>query len=248
MYVERWGSGPDVVLVHGGGAGGAANFAAQRPLAERWTLVLPDRPGHGRTPARGRVDFAADAPLVAELLGAGAHLVGHSYGGVVALLAAALRPEAVRSLTLVEPAAFAVGRGHPDVDGLELALRDLFADPPADGGSFMARFFELNGIPGPPPPALPPAAYAAMLGTRGPWEAEIPVEEVAAADIPKLVVSGGHHPAFETIADRLAAAIGARRAVVRGQGHAVQAAGEPFNARLEEMLLEGEAGAAAGGR
>jgi pimeloyl-ACP methyl ester carboxylesterase len=45
-----------VVLVHGGGAGAAAAFAHQRPLAERFELVLPDRPGAGATPADGPQD------------------------------------------------------------------------------------------------------------------------------------------------------------------------------------------------
>jgi pimeloyl-ACP methyl ester carboxylesterase len=77
MYVEEWGTGPTVILVHGGGAGGAANFQQQKPLAEHWRLLLPDRPGHGRTPAYGREDFEKDAPLIADLLDNGAHLVGH---------------------------------------------------------------------------------------------------------------------------------------------------------------------------
>ena len=62
MDVERWGSGPPIVFVHGGGAGGVANFQHQRPLAERWTMILPDRPGHGRTPPHGREDLETDAP------------------------------------------------------------------------------------------------------------------------------------------------------------------------------------------
>jgi pimeloyl-ACP methyl ester carboxylesterase len=47
------------------------------------------------------------------LLGDGAHLVGHSYGALGALFAAALRPDAVRSLTLVEPPVYGLARGYP---------------------------------------------------------------------------------------------------------------------------------------
>ena len=101
IHIERWGSsGPRVVLVHGGAqgteTGGERNFAFQRPLAEQgWQLIVPDRPGHGRSPDPGRPDDAeADGAWVAELLGDGAHLLGHSYGGVIALCAAGLRPEA----------------------------------------------------------------------------------------------------------------------------------------------------------
>ena len=44
------------------------------------------------------------------------HLVGHSYGGVIALLAAARCLEAIRSLTVTEPPAFGLVRGQPEVE------------------------------------------------------------------------------------------------------------------------------------
>ena len=67
--------------------------------------MIADRPGFGASPPLERGDFELEAPLFAELLGDGAHLVGHSYGAVIALLAAAERPEAVLSLTVSEPGA-----------------------------------------------------------------------------------------------------------------------------------------------
>jgi len=48
-------------------------------------------------------DYEVDARDVVDLLAAGAHLVGHSYGAVVAMLAAATRPDLARSLALIEP-------------------------------------------------------------------------------------------------------------------------------------------------
>ena len=78
-----------LVLVHGSVANGRATWSAQRPLAERFELVVLDRPGFPPNPPASRVDFESDALLVAELLRAGDHLVGHSYGGVIAMLAAA---------------------------------------------------------------------------------------------------------------------------------------------------------------
>lgn len=249
LHVERWGSGPPVVLVHGGGAGGVANFQQQRPLAARWTLLLPDRPGHGRTPLHGREDWATDAPLIADLLGDGAHLVGHSYGGVVALLAAALRSAAVRSLTLIEPAAFSVAQNHAPVVALQQALIDLMRDPP-ELELFLRRFFDLNGIPAQLPSPLPPplvASARAMPAIRGPWEAIIPTDALAHATFPRLVISGGHNAAFEHIADELADQIDGERAVVPGAGHSVQNVGAPFNARLESFLRAAEAPAHAAG-
>jgi pimeloyl-ACP methyl ester carboxylesterase len=46
-------------------------------------------------------------------MGGGAHLVGHSYGGLGALFAAARRLEATLSLALLEPAALALGQDDP---------------------------------------------------------------------------------------------------------------------------------------
>ena len=88
----------------------------QLALAEHWSLCLPDRPGFGASPPLDRGDFEAEAPLIAELLGDGAHLVGHSYGAVIALHAAALRPHAVRSLTVSEPGCLRVAAGDELVD------------------------------------------------------------------------------------------------------------------------------------
>ena len=68
------------------------------------------------SPPLPRGDFESEAPAIALLLGDGAHLVGHSYGAVIALYAAALRPEAVRSLTVSEPGCLRVAAGDPRVD------------------------------------------------------------------------------------------------------------------------------------
>ena len=90
-------------LVHGDIVGPSLTWRKQRELSERWSLIIPSRPGFGASPALERNDFEVEAPMFAELLGDGAHLVGHSYGAVIALLAAAQRPEAVHSLTVSEP-------------------------------------------------------------------------------------------------------------------------------------------------
>lgn len=97
-----------VVLVHGTMTWGEECFARQRPLAGEFELVVMDRRGFGDSPDTERSDWEADAEDVIDLLGAGAHLVGHSYGGVVAMAAAARRPDAIRSLVLIEPAALRV--------------------------------------------------------------------------------------------------------------------------------------------
>ncbi len=245
MHVAVHGAGPHVVFVHGGADGGEAAFPAQLPLQERWTLVLPDRPGHGRTPAAGREDFERDARLIAHLvegLHGGAHIVGHSYGGVVALLAAARSARSVRSLTVVEPAAYAVARGHKAVDAMEAENRDLFGNPPDDPRELMRRFFAMAGIKNQIPDPLPPGmlkSAQSFRSLRGPWEAEIPTATLNAAPYPKLVVTGGTFEAFEAIGDALAGGISAERIVIAGP-HAVQSVGEPFNTALDAFLQRAE--------
>ncbi len=77
---------------------------------------------------------------------------------------------------------------------------------------------------------------------RSPAEAEIPLDELARASFPKLVVSGGHSEAFEALCDVLAERLGAERAVLPGAGHSVQRLGDPFNGLLADFVERAEAG------
>jgi pimeloyl-ACP methyl ester carboxylesterase len=100
---------PPLVLVHGLG-GTVENWRALAPrLAARHRVLVPDLPGHGSSgllPEARNVDDLAEAVLaVVDAEGiAEAVWVGHSLGGVVALRAAALRPDAVRGLVLAAAA------------------------------------------------------------------------------------------------------------------------------------------------
>lgn len=141
-----WGGGERVVCVHGSLSWGAFAFRAQRPLATSHSLVVPDPRGYGASAATGRADFSVDADDVAALLGDGAHLVGHSYGAVVALLVAARRPQAVRTLTAVEPAALSATRGDAAVEELIAALADVQAAASSlSAAEFVVRFHEVLG-------------------------------------------------------------------------------------------------------
>jgi pimeloyl-ACP methyl ester carboxylesterase len=225
------------VLVHGSVTGGASTWRKQLPLARRWTLLVVDRPGFGAAPAGERVDFAVDAPLVGEVLGDGAHLVGQSYGGVVSLLAAAQRPEAVRSLTVIEPPAFAVAAGNQAADEFVRRGKKLWAEGPDDPTAFLPLFLDLVGAPQPARLSPELEQGARLLRTeRGPWEAEIPLDALAAAPFPKLVVSGAHDPAFDAVCDVLEQRLGAQRVVIPGANHSVQRTGAPFNEHLETFL------------
>jgi hypothetical protein len=79
---------------------------------------------------------------------------------------------------------------------------------------------------------------------RLPWEVEIPIEELAAAPFPKLVISGKHHPAFEAVCDVLAEELGAQRAYITGASHSFPLTGAPFNDTLEAFLRSATAGRA----
>src|SRR5262245_14107331 len=108
LFVESWGTGTSVVLVHGSLATGAEEWQSQRPLAdEGFRLLVLDRRGYGQSPVAEGEDFLRDAEDIVALMGDGAHLVGHSYGGLGVLFAAARRPDATLSLALLEPGTFA---------------------------------------------------------------------------------------------------------------------------------------------
>jgi pimeloyl-ACP methyl ester carboxylesterase len=237
--VDEIGTGPRVVLVHGSGNATKA-WDAQRELADRFTLVLPVRSGYPPGPPLPRIDFEQQAEELAPLLGDGAHLVGHSYGGVIALLIAARDPERVSSLAVSEPPAFGIATADPAVAQMVEALQELFGDRLDDPAEHMRRFLAIVGVelevPEPMPRAMEAMTRAAMA-ERPPWEAEIPLQELRAAPFPKLVVSGGHHPAFDAVCEVLAQGLGAELAVAAGRGHNVPAA--PGYNRILARFLAG---------
>lgn len=244
LVIERWGTrGGKVVCVHGSLSAGAAAFAEQKTLADRWQLIVPYRRGYGDNPRVDRVNNELDAADVVEMLGEGAHLVGTSMGGVVSLIAAGLKPQAVKSLTLIEPPAFGAALDIPDVRDVAAALKKHYSRAsPADLPAFCAGFLTALGLNMTLPTPHPPHLQRAMsnLTTERPWRCDVPTGAVADAPFPKLVVSGGWSPAFEQIADRLAALLSADRRLFPGTGHAVQRCGAPFNELLAEFLQKAE--------
>src|SRR6188768_4218266 len=212
-----------IVLVHGSVMGGRGTWAAQRPLAEGFELLVLDRPGFPPNPPVDRVDFESDAALVAGLLEPRDHLVGHSYGGIVSLLAAASRPDALRSLTVIEPPSTRVAAGVPAVDAFARAGMELYASAQTvEPDVYLRRFLAAVGSEYDPPSPLPPEleqGARTLAVERGPWEADIPLDALRALGIPTLVVSGAHHAAFDAICDVLERELDAERLVVRGHGH-----------------------------
>jgi pimeloyl-ACP methyl ester carboxylesterase len=106
------GTGAPVLLLHGSASTSAMWLPVIDALKARFRVLAPDLIGYGRTdPWPAGHDYTLDdevrliAPLVASAA-RGAHVVGHSYGGVVALQLARSHRDLVRSLTLIEPVAF----------------------------------------------------------------------------------------------------------------------------------------------
>jgi len=239
ISVTRQGEGPEVLLVHGG-ASPDATWGALAPLSARWTLSSVHRRGYPPSPPSDRgQDFAVDAADILPLLGSRPHLVAHSYGVLGTLIAAAERPNGVRSLTLIEPPLYHLAPGDPEVERLErigdAVLREgLDADP-----DVLRAFLRLAGAPGVADGPLPEAVANGVRRAQGgrlPGEARPALEPIREAAVPVLVASGDHTPGLERICDALAAALDAQRLVAPGAGHFVAAApgfAEPF----ERFLL-----------
>lgn len=102
---EVSGDGPPVVLVHGAGSA-RWSFDLMRPLLEpSFTVIAIDRRGRGDSTDSDGYDLGReheDVAAVVRAAGEGAMLVGHSYGGLVAVGAAALLDDLPR-LALYEP-------------------------------------------------------------------------------------------------------------------------------------------------
>ena len=230
--------------MHGSVVNAELTWSAQKPLADRFEIVAPNRRGFPPGPEVERVDFEDEAVWLEQFLAPETHLVGHSYGGVIALLAAAGHHELVRSLTVIEPPAFGIARGRPGVDEFIERIGDHWANGPRDPGEFLRGFLSLVGSSTPSGTFTPELLQGArtLRVERPPAEAVIPFDALARAPFPKLVVSGAHSPVFDAVCDVLEERLGAERAVIPGAGHSVQRLGRPFNQLLTNFIELAEHG------
>jgi pimeloyl-ACP methyl ester carboxylesterase len=117
LEYEVQGSGDPVVLIHGSHIADAfAPLMAETALREHFNLIRYHRRGFaGSSRADSTLSISRQAAdclgLLRQLGIQRAHLVGHSYGGAIALQLALDAPEAVRSLSLLEPALLDVPSG-----------------------------------------------------------------------------------------------------------------------------------------
>jgi pimeloyl-ACP methyl ester carboxylesterase len=107
----QWDSeGPFLHFAHATGFNAETYRGLLTPLASQLSVAACDQRGHGQSmlptgePPTGWTIYRDDLVQILEKLNDGpAILSGHSMGGTVSLMAAALRPGLVRGLVLVEP-------------------------------------------------------------------------------------------------------------------------------------------------
>lgn len=236
-------------MVHGSFTWGEDAWAQQRALAAHYHLLLVDRCGHGESPDTGRFGFEEQAEDIAELLGKSAHLVGSSYGAVLALIVAQRESRRIRSLTVIEPPAWSLARGDPAVEE-QLVGFSLTASEAARLGPDVAfsRFLEGIGAEPEESPLTDMDRRNTAASFQQPPLVEPPVslESLNATHLPLLVVSGGlqaatqrfrnRRLAFQRVCEKLATIPGAEWAQFPSAGHNPHLEDPGFNPRLRAFL------------
>lgn len=134
LFYAEFGVGQPIVWLHGSGPGasGLSNFGGNLPAFAGYRNIVFDLPRFGRSD-KPQIDgpgipFSAERIIAAmDALGiAGAHMVGNSFGGGVALSVAATRPELVKRLVLMGSAGAVAPPGTPPAqvsDGMRMVRR-----------------------------------------------------------------------------------------------------------------------------
>jgi len=231
---------PPAVLLHSGGMSSRQWSRLGAALGPDRRVVTPDFLGHGDAPAPpadGPFDFGLEIDRIVALveeLGTPVDLVGHSYGGLIALGVARRAPTLLRALALYEPVAFGVLREPPDAEGLadlaRIAADPVFVDPdPADLDPWLERFVEFWSGPGawaamgePGRAAFRASGPALARGATGlVADRTTAAEHAAAVPVPTLVLCGERSPlASRRVSAVLTSALpDARLHTIAGAGH-----------------------------
>jgi pimeloyl-ACP methyl ester carboxylesterase len=225
-----------VIVLHSGGMSSRQwSRLVDRLRGAGLDVHAPDFRGHGEGPAwpdRPVVDFTFDIATVEALIEGRTHLVGHSYGGLIALLVARGRTD-IASISVYEPIALGTLFDAQDQEG----LRDLdrlvgdpsFTDPAALGTeAWLRRFVDYwsgegawNAL-GERGQASFRASAAAVAGTAPVLASErTPIAAYRSISAPMLIVHGETSPVAALRASALVAqgAPDARLQTIGGAGH-----------------------------
>jgi pimeloyl-ACP methyl ester carboxylesterase len=238
--VHEQGSGEPVVLLHASGSSNAQWRALIEQLSPRYRVIAPDLYGYGASanwPGRGVFCLGHEAAVVRALLDRidePSHLVGHSYGGAVALNVARSRGELLRSLTVIEPAAFHLLREGDETDAAALREISAIADTVAHAlacGEYTAGFGRFvdywsgpgawAGIPAAKRDALAARLSKVALDFHATLNEPTRLEDFGALTVATLVVQGACSPLpTRRICERLAAVLPeAQSKTIEGAGH-----------------------------
>lgn len=234
------GVGEPVLLIHCSSASGGEWDNLRATLDRAFRTIAPDQWGCGDSDpwtGRGRFGLAREAAPILDIvhrIGAPVHLVGHSYGGGVALHVAREHSALIRSLTLIEPSVFHLlrdGDAHDrtlfdEISGIADAAREAIASGDYRGG--MARFVGYWNGEG-AWDALSERARARLarnlskvvLDFRALFDEPARLADYAALTVPTLLVCGDRSPApSRRLVEMLAAAMRETRTVrLQGAGH-----------------------------
>lgn len=157
-FYTAQGTGPNVLLLHGGGGPQTVAGFAELLSADHH-VVTPTHPGYGGTARpEGLTTVAGLAAVYAELLDEldldEVTVVGNSIGGWIAAELALLRADRIKAVVLVDAVGIEVD-GHPVVDFFALDFPTI-----AKLSYFDPEKFRID------PDALPPAAQALLAGNR----------------------------------------------------------------------------------
>lgn len=200
LHVDVYGEGPAAVFIHGSFGWGLDTFPQQRALADGHRLFLIDRRGYGGSPDAEIVGWPTDVEDVTGFLEkvGPTHLVGQSYGAVVALLVAGRHPELVNSIVAIEPPIFEAARGDPRVDAMIAAQKPVTEHAnQMDAQAFVAAWMAAMGhtreaiaerIEGYSEQDW--RAAEASRRERRPGDAPVAFTALAAASFPRVIVRG----------------------------------------------------------
>ncbi|HEX9183386.1 MAG TPA: alpha/beta hydrolase [Burkholderiales bacterium] len=238
-FIREAGAGPGVVCLHSNASSSGQWRALMERLAPKFHVVAPDSYGAGKSPAwpaGRRVMLRDEVALIEPALAMAREplvLVGHSYGGAVALIAAVMQPRRVRALVLYEPTLFALIEAESpspnDADGIRNAVaaagRALDAGDPDGAAECFIDFWMGKGAWARTPEPRRATIAASVVNVRG-WKDTLfseptPRAAFAALDIPVLYMTGRLSPASSLGVARLLTKTLPRAEVVQfdGLGH-----------------------------